>query len=269
MTRGLVVLGASYDYVRDANLVVEKVSPQLGLYVWPVSWLSVRAAAFQSVKPALVADQTIRPVQLLGFSVYADDLNGTLSQRYVAAADAHLGRDVFAGIGASRRTIDIPLDATGDPSFLNSKESAFSAYVGWTPRRDVALSAKWAYEESTRPETDVALSGLPWTVRNTVVPLSARYFSPGGFIAGVTATYVKQQVSSTLFLNNRANSEFALGDVFVGYRLPSRRGLISLSINNIFDKEFFFYDLNFLTTEPLNPRFIPARTILGRVSLYF
>jgi tetratricopeptide (TPR) repeat protein len=266
----LLVLGGSYDHVNEANLDVEKLSPMAGFYVRPLSWLSFRMAAFQSVKPALVADQTIRPTQILGFSLYSDDFNGTVANGFAIAGDARLGSDALAGVEASRRSLSIPLDAVGSPFFLNSTESALGAYLAWTPRRDVAVSLRWLRENSTRPAADVADVGLPSQVTNDLFPLSVRFFTAGGFIAGATATYVKQYVASTSFPpTNQANSDFSLVDLFLGYRLPERRGLISLTVNNLFDKEFSFYDLNFLTTEPLNPRFTPARTFFGRIALYF
>ena len=60
------------------------------------------------------------------------------------------------------------------------------------------------------------------------------------------------------------NDSFWLVDASLGYRLPERRGLVSLGVANLFDEDFKFVD-----TDPFNPRVYPERFVFGRITLSF
>ena len=53
-------------------------------------------------------------------------------------------------------------------------------------------------------------------------------------------------------------------DAFVGYRLPNRRGLLSLTADNLLDESFQFQDV-----DPTNPSLFPERLISFRFTLAF
>ena len=65
------------------------------------------------------------------------------------------------------------------------------------------------------------------------------------------------------------SEDFVVVDAAVGYRFPKRLGIVSLEVRNLFDEEFVFQDPNINSTEPSNPRFVPERTVLGRLTLSF
>ena len=85
---------------------------------------------------------------------------------------------------------------------------------------------------------------LPSEVRNQVIPLSLRYFSPTGLFGYLTVSYVVQQVSNTTPLQT-TGSNFWLTDLGIGFRLPRRLGVIALEVRNLFDERFSYRDLNF------------------------
>ncbi|HUQ50651.1 MAG TPA: hypothetical protein VM692_00430, partial [Gammaproteobacteria bacterium] len=58
--------------------------------------------------------------------------------------------------------------------------------------------------------------------------------------------------------------QFWVFDAFVGYRMPNRRGLLSLNADNLLDKGFQFQD-----TDPTNPSLFPERLISLRFTLAF
>ncbi len=114
---------------------------------------------------------------------------------------------------------------------------------------------------------------MPKKVRNISVPLIARYFHPSGFFAAVGATYVDQKVdrsSNTLGLADGSDSFFVV-DAAIGYRFPNRRGIASLSVQNLFDEEFKYQDDSFREFDdaPSIGPYIPDRTILFRITLNF
>ena len=49
-----------------------------------------------------------------------------------------------------------------------------------------------------------------------------------------------------------------------GYRLPKRRGLITLEVKNVADEDFNFQD-----TDPANPSIQLERLVIARVTLSF
>jgi outer membrane receptor protein involved in Fe transport len=60
------------------------------------------------------------------------------------------------------------------------------------------------------------------------------------------------------------DDNFWIVDTALGYRLPKRRGLVSVGVSNLFDESF-----NFVDTDPFNPRVYPERLVYGRVTLAF
>jgi hypothetical protein len=86
-------------------------------------------------------------------------------------------------------------------------------------------------------------------------------------------TYVRDEVDrlrpTTDSVVPKGSDEFVLLDATLGYRLPKRRGILSLEGLNLLDENFGFEDDNFRIAEPRNSRFIPGRTVLARVTLSF
>ena len=60
------------------------------------------------------------------------------------------------------------------------------------------------------------------------------------------------------------SDDFWLVDASIGYRLPKRRGIVSIGVANLFDEQF-----NFVDTDPFNPRVYPERLVFGRFTLAF
>jgi tetratricopeptide (TPR) repeat protein len=263
-----VILGASKDVVEDANLKVDEVNPKLGLLARIAPGLMLRAAAFGSVKPALVASQTLQPTQLLGFSQFSDDTNGTDSDVQAIALDWTSGRGLYAGLELRRRHFDFPLNVLDVPFFLSTEEYHHAAYAFWTPTKRLALSLRYFRDELQLPTIDASAAGLPERITTYVVPVGITYASPSGLTAGLTVQFVKQYLASPT-LDSDDVSNFSLVNVGLAYRLPRRLGWLSFEVNNVFDRSFDYQDTNFLAAEPTPPPFLPARTFAGKVSLYF
>ena len=90
-----------------------------------------------------------------------------------------------------------------------------------------------------------------------------------GFGAGIEATYVDQdgEFVPRVFQPGESVSggdRFWVADAVIRYRLPKRRGFITVGVSNLFDEEFQFQD-----TDPANPTIQPERFIFGRVTLAF
>ena len=84
----------------------------------------------------------------------------------------------------------------------------------------------------------------------------------------LTGTFVRQAIDRQEISNER-NQKFFLVDASLGYRLPNRSGIISLDAKNILDQSFLFRNIHFQTAEPINPMYVPTRTIFTRLTLNF
>ncbi len=67
------------------------------------------------------------------------------------------------------------------------------------------------------------------------------------------------------------NTYFNVVDLGVGYRLPKRRGIASISVQNLFDEDFDYQDDSFreFKDEPAVGPYIPEQVVMGRLTLNF
>jgi hypothetical protein len=102
------------------------------------------------------------------------------------------------------------------------------------------------------------------------VPLNIRYFHEEGFFAELSVTYVHQEAERREgAFSPDGTDEFVLFDSAVGYRLPKRRGIISIEGRNLTDESFDFQDDRFRSSRASVPIFIPERTVLVRGTFNF
>lgn len=102
-------LGASYDAYKEGNFEIDELEPKFGLQ-WDVpERLRVRMAFLETVKPALVVQQSIEPTHVAGFNQLFDVTNGTRAERYGIGIDAQLFDGLFAGVEASHRDLEVSI----------------------------------------------------------------------------------------------------------------------------------------------------------------
>lgn len=270
-------IGASYDDFKDEPIGEASFNPKLGVR-WQIRpGLALRAAAFQVVKPSFVNNRTVEPTQVAGFNQFFDDLPGTESRRYGAALDWRAGRRLWGGVQATWRDLDEPTRIgfeTGEETveFFEQKEQLHSSYVYWTPTDQLAVTAALVYDRYEGEGSAVDFGPRPEDIETLSAPLSLTYFGPNGLFAGIGGTYVDQEV------RRAPNSQFADGedsffvvDAVIGYRLPKRRGVISLGVKNLFDDEFMFQDNSFreFSEEAVKSPFVPNRTVMAQLTLNF
>jgi outer membrane receptor protein involved in Fe transport len=96
------------------------------------------------------------------------------------------------------------------------------------------------------------------------LPLELRYFDPVGLFGLFRATFVREagdfaNVTTGAVMPGR--DTFTTLDLGIGWRFPGRAAIAALEIQNLLDSHFRYQD-----TDPLNPRILPRRTILARVT---
>jgi outer membrane receptor protein involved in Fe transport len=103
-------------------------------------------------------------------------------------------------------------------------------------------------------------------MRTQRLPLELRYFGAQGLTAGVRASWVHQEgVFGVRFPSGQlkpGEDRFSVVDLSLGYRLPNRRGVLSFNVDNAFDEDFHFQDV-----DPENPSIMPERMAYLRFTL--
>jgi hypothetical protein len=118
------------------------------------------------------------------------------------------------------------------------------------------------------------LADIPLT-RTISAPLSVQYFDPSGVFAGVRLTPVRHEfVDDRFTLAREGDDETIIVDAAIGWRLPNRRGILTLEIENLFDQEFGFEERPLLGAEGEldffgEPTFARERRVFARATLRF
>ena len=247
-------LGASYDDYSQMGFEQEQFNPKLGL-TWQMGpRTTVRAAAFRTLKRPFVTSQTIEPTQVAGFNQFFDGINGEQAERYGVALDHRFSKMLFSGVELShrRRRYPVTINLRWDES-LGEEEQA-RAYLYLTPTKRTALSLEYLYERFHDPYT------IDTTHR---FPLSFSYFHPAGVSSSLRPTFVRQYGQYNANEGNE-RERFWNVDLSFDYRLPQRRGQLSLDVRNLLDDEF-----GYNPNDDHLPLFMGDRTISLRVSLDF
>jgi tetratricopeptide (TPR) repeat protein len=253
-------LGVSYDELDSDVGQQDEVNPKVGVIWKPTDALTVRAAGFRVLKRRINSDQGLEPTQLAGFNQFFDDRNGTVSEGGGIAADFTFNPNVLAGLQFTRRNLDVPFFLDGQALFQSQVEKVTSGYLYWLPSKQLSVSIEPRYQDFDGGTTFVSME-------LTEVPVALRYFLPAGLWAGVSVTGVKQrgEFDGPAGEPVAGSDDFVLLDAVIAYRLPDRRGTISLQGNNLLDEEFRFQEID----QEVQPRYIPEPQLLLRFSLSF
>ncbi|MDX1488614.1 MAG: TonB-dependent receptor, partial [Acidiferrobacterales bacterium] len=267
----VATFGIAYTNFEDRFGDLKRWSPKFGVQWDLTDTIRLRGAYSKVVKPVLASNRLLEPTQVAGFNQFFDDGNATRSARFGVGADWRVLPDLYAGAEVTRREVEHRnIDLTVNRAvFENRDEYTHSAYVYWTPTERIAVSARAIYD---RFNASVPSLTIPAKVITRSFPFKATYFHPTGLFFEGTASYVRQDVrrgpNSTLAEGDSSFGVFGLG---AGYRLPKRKGILSLSVENLFDRRMRYQDDSYrnFNQEPSGTPFVPERIIMGRVSLNF
>jgi tetratricopeptide (TPR) repeat protein len=266
--------GGSVDIVKSRDLDTDRFNPKLGLVWEPTPRTTVRAAAFRTLQGPLSSSKQniqprLEPFQIAGFNQFFVDREGDEADVRGAAIDHQFSERLFVGSELVRRDLDALFYEFGAAlAATNVTEHVGRAYAYWALSREIGLSAE-LQRERIRDTAGNAFLGMV-DVRALRIPLEARYFHRSGFRAALRASYFDQEgywsdeqfggVAATQFRED----QFWILDASLGYRLPNRRGMLSLHVDNALDEDFSFQEL-----DPLNQRIAPERIAYFRFTLAF
>jgi Flp pilus assembly protein TadD len=271
-----LTLGSSLDRVDDAASD-DAFNPKLGLVWRPIAGTTVRVAAFETLYGSLTTSPQnpqprLEPVQVAGFTQLITAGIADRSTVRGLGVDHALSGRLLIGAEMTYRATDRPLLVPGSNEIIERTrldEHLGQAYALFTPTDRVALSVR--HERARHTSEPVSYFGM---VRGKTrrTPLEARYFFGNGLTLGARATRVQQD---GLFEGpppspfdpptlTPGSDEFVIFDAFASYRLPNRRGIVSLNADNLLDEQFWFQDV-----DPTNPTLIPERFLSVRFTLAF
>ena len=258
-------VGFSYDSYHQTGLPsINGFNPKFGIQWNIINNLRLRMAWIEAIKGPLAANQTIEPTQVAGFNQLFDDLDGTKSRHMGIGLDAHYDNKVFSGFEISARDLSFPI-FSGEKHALRPQKQKEELYSGYLYG---ILHKNWSARSESRFEVISRFFDSHYKIETLSIPTSIDYFNPQGIFANITATYVHQSVERS-GMQSGATEKFFLIDASTGYRLPNRRGILSLEARNLFDENFLFQDINFHSSQTTVTRFVPSRTIFARVTLNF
>ena len=268
------------------KLSYSDIYPKLGLQWNITSNLRLRLAWFETATAESVARQTIEPTQIAGFVQIFDDPTGSRSQRKGVGLDTRVTKNVYHGIEASGRNLKVPAfdGATFSASVDKSNEELYRMYLYWL------LDSKWVargeiqYEKYSRDKNLGIIGFQPYRTETLSIPLSINYFNPNGLFTSIEGNFVRQDIKrldsrnpdfdlvnpgSDSRLKYAGLSNFFLLDITGGYRLPNRKGLISVELRNLLDQNFDYSQPHFYSSEPIRVRYFPDRTVFARLTFNY
>jgi outer membrane receptor for ferric coprogen and ferric-rhodotorulic acid len=272
-----ITAGVSFDAIEIGSDKEDAVNPKIGVAWRPTARTTVRAAAFETLYNDLTTSSQnpqarLEPVQVAGFTQFLFGSRGDQSTVSGLAVEHELSGDLFVGWQAdARRTERVvrTLVRSMPTNSLTLRERVQQGYLYWMPLDRLSFTAR--YERGRYRSEPVQF--LRYTQLKTArLPLEVRYFARGGLTAGVRTSHVQQEgffeapALTPLALPGvePGKDRFWVVDAFVGYRLPNRRGLLSLNADNLLDEPFQFQD-----TDPTNPSLFPERLVSLRFTLAF
>ena len=268
---GQYIAGVDYVDIDDDKSISERqFNPKLGVIWNPSEATVVRLAAFRTLRPELIDNQTIMPTEVAGFNQIYDDFLGTEANRYAMGIDHRFTSKLNGGLEISRRNITKVSDSFSLPD-EEQHELSHKAYLYWSVGRNIGLGSEYSYEKFERDFLDgMQEPDRPAELKTQSLEFSGNYFHASSFFGRITATHVKQEIENILSTSgtSSANDRFWISDATLGYRLPKRIGKLELLMKNLFDKEFNYQSTHPGTGTPLPSSFYPERSFFLNVQLW-
>ncbi len=274
-----ITLGLSAQSTEGGLKDADQVNPKFGLAYRLANHgeTTIRIAGFRTLQRTIASDQTLEPTTIAGFNQFFDDAEGTEATRYGLGLDhASTTERWFGGFEISRRDLTVtgqvlspmgPLVSEGD-----LEEFLGYAYLYWIPRRQ---GDRWSWtfkgelsrEEFERPDGFTGPEEILDLVTETAT-LGANFFHDSGLGVRVAASHVDQEgtfgVGPPFGAYTDDGDQFWVVDFELNYRLPGRRGLFTIGVNNLLDEKYRYQD-----TDIEKPRFVSGRYLFGRLALIF
>jgi hypothetical protein len=242
-------------------------SPKAGLVFMPSEAVTARVGYGESLGKGTRTDLiSIEPTLIGGINQRYNDLVGTKSQNLGFGLDLHPRESTFLGAEWNRRWLDENTSSAVYEYIIDFDQGRGYSGVDLGENYDVPIGqdlvSAYLYEVLTRNwvmgsdyrfvRQDIG-GESPSLSRDHRGTLFSRYFLSNGFFFQGSATYRYQDRQNISITSDggRSGSDGAwLMGAGVGYRLPTRQGLVLLDVQNIFGQDIAIDQLTYFN-EPV------------------
>lgn len=269
----VLTFGASYDAVDvERGIDSGQWNPKLGLTWEMVPKTTLRLAAIKTLRREFVRQQTLEPTQVAGFNQFYDDSLGTSAERHGLAVDTRISANLMMGVELSERGTDLVLLEAGAPRVENRTEKVGRAYLNWIADDHIVVSSEYSHENFDRNFVQgQANSNRPAALKTQRLPLTFRYWLPGGFYTELKTTHVVQDVTNVLNPSGTKvhTDEFLITDVALGYMRPRYLRFVELRFLNVFDETFHYQATDFGTGQAVSTPYYPEPAVFATARFVF
>jgi tetratricopeptide (TPR) repeat protein len=271
LTRSLSLnVGGAYEHVEwepramtapfDANTSSRsRLSPRAGLIYRPSSSVMARLGYSESLGKGLASDLvSLEPTLVGGIQQRYNDFVGTFAQNLGTGVDLKPLQDTYVGAEWIRRwldesnqggtyTVDVDFDnATATRGsqltalgYTDIQQDFLNAYAYQVVSKELVVGNTYRYSIQSREELDREV------VRDHRSRTFSRYFFSNGVFLQTSATFRYQGRYNGPAADIGPSSSGWLFGAGVGYRLPTRHGMVLAEVDNIFGQNFALYDTTY------------------------
>lgn len=263
----LAELGVFKDFAKNARygyphpLSSSRWSPRFGLNIQLNPRHTIRLALQQHLNTHLILQPLLVPSEVAGFPWPLDSNQGAVVREAGAAWEAQWDDKTYTVLRFGACRVDTPEYVTNMVS-----GRTFNAWTDWKRYQATLVLNRilTGYLGLTLGVTGKRVmpdqSFQPFLQAYSEVDglFGLSFLTPTGWQGGMRTFLVHQN------LRGRDNNLFALVNLRFGKELANKRGLVSLEVQNLFNRHFTYF------LEPMrDPEFYPARRLMFRVALYF
>lgn len=290
LSGGLTLLSEK-NRSRD-DIELRKGYPKLGLRYVPATGHEILLAAFRSRVGIIPASlyKTLEPTHIAGFNQLYDDISKTDSRNYSVAYNSRFSNNLHAGTSLVFRKLETEIGVIDTSAFppsqsiqgLDYSDRYASLWLNWTASRQWVLGVDYIYNnydmDKGVPSASSTILAPDGIINLTTHELatSLKHFFAKGFVGELTATYYDQTgefVDESGTMKERGKDSGTITDLSLSYRLPKRKGSVSIGVKNIFDNDLNYEDRSSYDTDaPLTASpssFVGERVLYGTVSVGF
>lgn len=222
-------LGFSVDYLDTPMDKELSLNPKFGATLNLFEGFALRGAYFRTVQRDQLLSERLEPSTIHGFNqlgeVTSDLFSGVRFETAAVGFDAAITKQIYVG--------GEMVDSHGTRQNGESIDTlSLSGYV------NVILSDAWTASASVsyaRRRSDASF--VLDRTKNLVAPVKLSWFSPDGWFARGSMTYIHHSFSDENSTPRRGSDQALSVDATLGYRLPGGSGVIALEGRNLLDSD--------------------------------
>ena len=228
-------LGIAYQDVEfqdpgDAEVLdVDQWSPRVGISARVAPSTFIRAAAYRDLHTNITG-ANIAPPTVAGFAIARNSFPTAKRNEYDVSVE-HSGGRAFVAVHGFRRESTVPSLLVDGQSFIPDADASgigTSVYVNWIASRRVTVFGD---------NQLIRFAARAFDRVDNLARVGVNLIHPRGVFLRVTGSHISQRFSDSL-VTNLPRSNFVLADVEANYEFAGKRGLASLAVTNVFDRDF-------------------------------